>query len=230
MKGLVKYHSETSLQIKPPLELTHSTFLQTKTKVSKGWNYPLIIRARQLRRIPKTMLLSNEINNISTLSTCETKKHITKQNISKPKKRYNKRKDQSMSSSDLDNSDSDSVSSYEIRKSRFFNEDNSSTYSSVKDSILDHSDDESSLKENLDSQIKKHLIAIYNKNISNCNYITGAKYCNQCDIITNYRKIKLRTAHTNKHDVSSLIINNILIYAYSYFHLDNIVKNIITLH
>jgi hypothetical protein len=226
MKGLVKYHSETSLQIKPQTALTHSTPLQAKLKVIKGCNYPLIIRARQLRRMPKTMLLSNEINNISTLSTCETKKYISKQNVSKPKKRCNTRNNISLSSSDVDNSDSDSVSSYEIRKSRFFNEDNSVTSSSLKESILDNSDDESTLKDNLDSQIKKYLIAIYNKNASNCNYITGAKYCNQCDIITNYRKIKLRTVHTSKHDVSIYIINNI----YSRFHLGNSVKNIITLH
>jgi hypothetical protein len=206
MKGLVKCHSETSLQIKPQTALTHSTPLQAKPKVIKGCNYPLIIRDRQLRRMPGTMLLSNEINNISTLSTCETKKYISKQNDSKPKKRCNTRNNISLSSSDVDNSDSDSVSSYEIRKSRFFNEDNSLTSSSLKDSILDNSDDESSLEDNLDSQIKKHLIAIYNKNGSKCNYITGAKYCNQCDIITNYRKRKLRTVYTSKHDVSIISI------------------------
>ena len=229
MKGLVKHHSETSLQIKPPLDLTHSTILWTKPKVSKGCGCPLIIRNRQLRRLPRAMILSTEINNISTLSTCETKKHIPKQNNSKPKKRQNKRKDQqSLSSSDLDNSDSDSISSYEIRKSRFFNEDNSPTYSSLKDSILDNSDDKSSFKNNLDSEIKKHLIAIYNKNASNCNYITGAKYCNQCDIITNYRRVKLRTTHTNKHDVSIYLhYNN---HIYSCFHLVNLVKSLITLH
>lgn len=210
MKGLVKYHSEKSLQIKPFLDITQSSFLQAKPKVSKVWNCPIIKRDRQLRRIPKTMIMSNEINNISSRSTCETKQPIPNQHNSKPKKHYNKRKEQSISSSDLDNSDSDSISSYEIRKSRFLNEDNSFTSSSQKHSVLDNSEDESSLKDNLDSQIQKHLIAIYNKNVSNCNYITGAKYCNQCDIITNYRRIKLRTMHTNKKDVSIIIIYTLI--------------------
>lgn len=203
MKALVKHHSETTLQITCPHTLNYAKSILSKKKDSKFWNY----RGRQLNPIRKVSIIPNETNNISTGSTCETKKNnIQRVNKSKPKKRYDKRKTQSISSSDSENSDNDSISSYEIRKRSFLDEDNSVVHHTRKYDISEEEsseNDSSSVKDSLESEIEKHLIDIYNKNISNCNYMTGAKYCNQCDIIRNYRRNKMRTFNNNENDVST---------------------------
>ena len=142
-------------------------------------------------------------------STCETKNNIQRVNNSKPKKTYDKRKKQTISSSESENSDNDSISSYEMRKRSFLDDDNSFVHHTRKDDISEEESSENEsppLKESLEIEIEKHLIDIYNKNISNCNYMTGAKYCNQCDIIRNYRRNKMRTLNYNENEVS--IINN----------------------
>lgn len=203
MKALVKHHSETTLQITCSHTLNYSKSILSKKKDSKGWNY----RGRQLNPIRKALKIPNEVNNISTRSTCETKNNI--QRVNKPKKRYDKRKKQTISSSESENSDNDSISSYEIRKRSFLDDDNSSVHHTCKDDISEEESSENEsprLKESLETEIEKHLIDIYNKNFSNCNYMTGAKYCNQCNIIRNYRRNKMRTLNYNENEVS--IINN----------------------
>ena len=202
MKALVKHHSETTLQITCLHTSNYSKSIPSKKKDSKGWNY----RGRQLNPIRKALKILNEINNISTRSTtCETKNNIQRVNNSKPKKRYDKRKRQTISSSESDNSDNDSISSYEMRKRSFLDDDNSFVHHTRKDEISEEESSENEsppLKDSLETEIEKHLIDIYNKNISNCNYMTGAKYCNQCDIIRNYRRNKMRTLNYNENEVS----------------------------
>jgi magnesium-transporting ATPase (P-type) len=103
-------------------------------------------------------------------STCETKNDIQRVNNSKPKKRYDKRKKQTISSSESENSDNDSISSYEMRKRSFLDDDNSFVHHTRKDDISEEESSENEsppLKESLETEIEKHLIDIYNKNFSN---------------------------------------------------------------
>jgi hypothetical protein len=225
MKDLVKYHSETQLKLK---DLLHFHSISSNTK-------NIHIRGRQpTLNVNHVICSSNNnnnthitINNISTRSTWETTKHNIKYIIkSKATKHYdnkhnnnNKLKYQSLSSVDSDNSDSssDSISSYEMRKRLFLGDDNSFIYPKRKDLGLESSEDEStendslSLKEELESEIDEQLLMIYEKNVSNCNYTNGAVFCDQCDMIRNYRRQKMKTiSNTNKNDVRSVI--NIYIY------------------
>lgn len=128
MKCLVKYNSDKSLQIKSSHIENKANVYHSKHIHSKRINYPIYLRGRQLIPIHKICFFTNEVNNISTRSTCETKQNVIKQTSPKLKKRYNIRKMNSISSSSIDNSDNDSISSYEIRKRRFLDEDNSFVY------------------------------------------------------------------------------------------------------
>ena len=217
MKDLVKYHSETNLKIKD----LHSVSSNSKS---------IHIRGRQPTLTANHVISSTyiTINNISTRSIWETKHNIKCIIKSKATKRYdnnnNKLKCQSISSFDSDTSDSsDSISSYEMRKRLFLGEDNSFVYPKRKDLGLDSSEDEStendslSLKEELESEIDEQLLTIYEKNVSNCNYTSGATFCDQCDMIRNYRRKKMKTINNaNKNDVS---VNITFIYIYIHIHI-----------
>ena len=207
MKDLVKYHSETQLKLKDLLHF-HSTSSNTKN---------MHIRGRQPTLNVNHVICSNN-NNIK----CIIKSKVTKRYDNKRSNNNHKLKCQSLSSVDSDNSDSssDSISSYEMRKRLFLGDDNSFVYPKRKDLGLDSSEDEStendslSLKEGLESEIDEQLLTIYEKNVSNCNYTNGAVFCDQCDMIRNYRRQKMKTiSNTNKNDVRS--VNTHLTHIYS---------------
>ena len=129
---------------------------------------PSLKRGRQLFSSRKPIVL-NELTNISNYSTCETKHILSRQFNFKPKHKSNKKKrNVSSSSSSFENnsSDSDSISSAEMRKKRFLEEDNSFTYPTRKEVGLfsseeDSSEMESPLKENLENEIERNLIEIF---------------------------------------------------------------------
>ena len=196
MKDLVKYRSDTNLKITD----LHST------SNSKS----IHIRGRQPTLVEHVMSTHIAINNISTRSTWERRHNIKCILKSKPTKRYDDKLNcQSLSSFDSDNSDSDSISSYEMRKRLFLGEDGSFVYPKRKDLGLDSSEDDStendssSFKKELELEIDEQLLTIYEKNISNCNYTTGAAFCDQCDMIRNYRRKNMKAmSSANKNEVS----------------------------
>ena len=173
---------------------------------------PSLKRGRQLFSSRKPIVL-NEFTNISNCSTCETKHILSRQFNFKPKHKSNKKKrNVSSSSSSFENnsSDSDSISSAEMRKKRFLEEDNSFTYPTRKEVGLfsseeDSSEMESPLKENLENEIERNLIEIYNKNISNCKY-NSKDHCDRCDRIHNYRRKRNKGLSSGKKEVYVIFI------------------------
>ena len=96
-----------------------------------------------------------------------------------------------------------------MRKRLFLGEDGSFVYPKRKDLGLDSSEDDStendssSFKKELELEIDEQLLTIYEKNISNCNYTTGAAFCDQCDMIRNYRRKNMKAmSSANKNEVS----------------------------
>ena len=59
--------------------------------------------------------------------------------------------------------------------------------------------------ENLENEIERVLIEIYNKNISNCNYNNNSKMFCICDKISNYRLKKNKGLSHNKNEVRLLL-------------------------
>ena len=117
---------------------------------------------------------------------------LSKQVNYKPKNKY--QRSSSLSSS---SNESDSVSSKEMRKKRFLEEDDSFSYPTRKEVGLDSSGEESSemespLKDNLENEIERNIIEIYNKNISNCRLNNGNGHCSKCDRLNNYRNKRNR--------------------------------------
>lgn len=187
---------------------SYTEYLENPCKISP-YSITSLRRGRQMFSGRKPIII-NEINNISNHSTCETKHILSRQINFKPKKRFKKPKKESPSSQNEKNiSDSDSISSSEMRKKRFLEEENSFTYPTRKEVGLysseeDSSEMESPLKENLENEIERNLIEIYNKNISNCNYNNNSNYCNQCDKMNNYRIKKNKGLSNSKNEVRIL--------------------------
>lgn len=128
---------------------------------------------------------------------------LSKQVNYKPKNKF-----QRSSSFSSSSNDSDSVSSKEMRKKRFLEEDDSFSYPTRKDVGLDSSGEESSdmespLKDNLENEIERNIIEIYNKNISNCRLNNGNGHCSKCDRINNYRNKRNRGLSNGKKELKS---------------------------
>ena len=128
---------------------------------------------------------------------------LSKQVNYKPKNKY--QRSSSLSSS---SNESDSVSSKEMRKKRFLEEDDSFSYPTRKEVGLDSSGEESSemespLKDNLENEIERNIIEIYNKNISNCRLNNGNGHCSKCDRLNNYRNKRNRGLSNGKKELKS---------------------------
>ena len=64
---------------------------------------------------------------------------------------------------------------------------------------------EKNYKENLENEIERNLIEIYNKNISNCKY-NSKDHCDRCDRMNNYRRKRNKGLSSGKKEVYVIFI------------------------